>query len=55
MDIIVIVQQNYLQFYLTVAEEICKRLLLITNDFLIRLRVFESFISLFDNNRETLF
>lgn len=48
------VRKNCLTFYITAAEEICKRLP-INDTFLSKLQVFGQYESLFNNNRETLF
>jgi len=54
IEAVLTIQQNCLQFYITAAQEIRKRLP-ITHNFLIKLQVFDPSISLFDNNRETSF
>ena len=54
VDTVTTVRQNCLQFYLTAANEISKRLP-ITNNFLKYLQVFLPSVSLFDGNRETSF
>lgn len=53
-DVITIIRQNCLQFYIIAAEEIRKRLP-VNNIFLHKLQVFQPHIALFDNNRETSF
>jgi len=53
-NIVNIVRENCLTFYVTAAEEIRERLP-INNIFLSKLQVFRPHISLFDNNRETSF
>jgi len=54
IEAVVTIRQNCLQFYITAAQEIRKRLP-ITHNFLTKLQVFDPSISLFDNNRETSF
>jgi len=54
INIVRIIQENCLTFYVTAAEEIRKRLP-INNMFLSKLQVFRPYITLFDNNRETSF
>jgi len=54
IEAVVTIRQNCLQFYITVAKEIRKRLP-ITHNFLIKLQMFDPSIFLFDNNRETSF
>jgi len=54
INIVRIIREKCLIFYVTAAEEIRKRLP-INNIFLSKLQVFQSYISLFDNNRETSF
>lgn len=54
INIVKIVRENCLTFYVTAAEEICKRLP-INNEFLLKLQVFQPSVSLFDNNRQTSF
>lgn len=53
-DIVTNVRNNCLQFYLTAAEEIRKRLP-VTHDFLTKLQIFESSPTLYDDDRETSF
>jgi len=53
-NVTTIIRQNCLQFYITAAEEIRKRLP-VNNIFLYKLQVFQSHIALYDNNRETSF
>jgi len=53
-DIVTKVRENCLSFYITAAEEICKRLP-IDNIFLSKLNVFQPSISLFNTNREISF
>lgn len=53
-NIVVNVRENCLQFYITAAQEICKRLP-INDKFLSKLTVFEPHVALYDNNRETSF
>ncbi|KYN20692.1 hypothetical protein ALC57_06951 [Trachymyrmex cornetzi] len=53
-DIITTVRENCLAFYVTIAEEIRKRLP-ITDFFLSKLNVFQPSVSLFENDRETSF
>jgi len=54
IDVVKTVQQNCLEFYLTAADEICKRLP-ITNYFFLNLQVFAPVVSLFDDNRQVSF
>ncbi|EZA46423.1 hypothetical protein X777_00172, partial [Ooceraea biroi] len=53
-DVIRNIRVNCMQFYVTAAEEITKRLP-IHDKFLFKLQVFEPRIALFDSNRETSF
>ena len=53
-DLVANVRENCLQFYVTVAEEISKKLP-ISNKFLSKLKVFDSQTAILDTNRETSF
>lgn len=54
VDVVANVRENCLQFYITAAQQICKRLP-INDKFLSKLKVFEPGTALRDNNRETSF
>lgn len=53
-NVILTIRENCLPFYITAAEEIRKKLP-VNNKFLHKLKIFQSNISLFYNNRETSF
>ncbi|EFN72092.1 Zinc finger protein KIAA0543, partial [Camponotus floridanus] len=53
-NVVTIIRQNCLQFYITAAEEIRKRLP-VNNIFLHKLQVFQPDVALFDKNRESSF
>lgn len=53
-DTVATIRQTCLEFYLTAAEQICKRLP-VKDEFLTKLQVFGPIISLFENNREISF
>jgi len=54
VDVVSNIRQNCLQFYITAAEEIKKRLP-VNDIFLYKLHIFQPHIALLDNNRETSF